>query len=162
MKRPCRSNPRYSVINIGCGLETAFFRIKPDSRIVTFYEMDLPDVIATRKIFQYFHEEQVRAFMKSVKENFENAGLIFDAMTKKAVSYAAKYIKKTGNNDAMLYFGTDDPEAFVMSQGYDLIETRPFFTQARKQLKKKLKLYTRIAMKVVDEGGRRGFLVHCG
>ncbi len=26
--------------------------------------------------------------------------------------------------------------------------------------KKKLKLYTRIAMKVVDEGGRRGFLTH--
>ena len=36
----------------------------------------------------------------------------------------------------------------------------PFFTEARKQLKRKLKLYTRIAMKVVDEGGRRGFLTH--
>ncbi len=41
-----------------------------------------------------------------------------------------------------------------------LVEERPFFGVARKQLKKKLKLYTRIAMKVVDEGDRRGFLTH--
>ena len=44
--------------------------------------------------------------------------------------------------------------------GMMLVEERPFFGVARKQLKKKLKLYTRIAMKVVDEGGRRGFLTH--
>ena len=42
----------------------------------------------------------------------------------------------------------------------ELLEERPFFGAARKQLKRKLKLYTRIAMKVVDEGGRRGFLIH--
>ena len=41
-----------------------------------------------------------------------------------------------------------------------LIEERPFFGTARKQLKRKLKLYTRIAMKVVDEGARRVFLTH--
>ena len=41
-----------------------------------------------------------------------------------------------------------------------LLEERPFFREARKQLRWKLKLYTRIAMKVVDEGERRGFLIH--
>ena len=39
-------------------------------------------------------------------------------------------------------------------------EKAVFYGAARKQLKRKLKLYTRIAMKVVDEGGRRGFLTH--
>ena len=192
-------HPSCNVVNVGCGLETMFWRIGPDAPNANFYAMDLPDVIETRRrvlgepegesliagdafdlswasgidaeiptliivsgVFQYFHNADVLGFIADAKRAFADAELIFDAMTMKAVSYAAKYIKKTGNNDAMLYFGTDDPEAFVMSQGYDLIETRPFFTQARKQLKKKLKLYTRIAMKVVDEGGRRGFLVHCG
>ena len=42
----------------------------------------------------------------------------------------------------------------------ELLEERPFFGTARKKLKRKLKLYTRIAMKVADEGGRRGFLTH--
>lgn len=30
----------------------------------------------------------------------------------------------------------------------------------RSRLKNKLKLFTRIAMKVVDEGGRRGYILH--
>ncbi len=42
----------------------------------------------------------------------------------------------------------------------ELLEERLFFGAARKKLKRKLKLYTRIAMKVADEGGRRGFLTH--
>lgn len=187
-----------NVINIGCGLETSFFRIKSDASKATFYEMDLPDVIEARRrvlgepegevlipgdmfdfswtdeidktlptmitvigVFQYFHEEQVRTFIEEVRNHFDEVELLFDAMTMKAINYAANYIKKTGNNDAMLYFGIDKPEDFVRSVDYELMEVRPFFTDARKQLKKELKLYTRIAMKVVDEGGRRGFLVHC-
>ncbi|MBP3815264.1 MAG: class I SAM-dependent methyltransferase [Firmicutes bacterium] len=187
-----------NVINVGCGLETAFFRIKPDINKATFYEMDLPDVIETRRrvlgepdgeklipgdmfdfswteeidkslptmitvigVFQYFKDELVRQFIAEAKDHFADLELLFDAMTLKAINYAANYIKKTGNKDAMLYFGTDEPKVFVESLGYELIEQRPFFTEARKRLKKDLKLYTRIAMKVVDEGGRRGFLVHC-
>ena len=42
----------------------------------------------------------------------------------------------------------------------ELLEERLFLGAARKKLKRKLKLYTRIAMKVADEGGRRGFLTH--
>lgn len=121
----------------------------------------LPTMITVIGVFQYFREEQVRAFIEDVKNHFDEMELLFDAMTMKVINYAANYIKKTGNNDAMLYFGTDSPEEFVSSMDYELIEVRPFFTDARKQLKKELKLYTRIAMKVVDEGGRRGFLVHC-
>ena len=73
------------------------------------------------------------------------------------------YIKKTGNHDAELHFSADNGGSVAAKCGMMLVEERPFFGVARKQLKKKLKLYTRIAMKVVDEGGRRGFLTHlCG
>ena len=86
--------------------------------------------------------------------------VIFDAMTGKAIKYANNYIKKTGNNDAELHFSADNGQSVADKCGMKLIEERPFFTDARKQLKKRLTLYTRIAMKVVDEGGRRGFLTH--
>ena len=86
--------------------------------------------------------------------------VIFDAMTGKAIKYANDYIKKTGNNDAELHFSADNGQSVAAKCGMKLIEERPFFGAARKQLKRKLKLYTRIAMKVVDEGGRRGFLTH--
>ena len=58
------------------------------------------------------------------------------------------------------YFRDDNGQSVAAKCGMKLIEERPFFSAARKQLKRKLKLYTRIAMKVVDEGARRGFLTH--
>ena len=79
---------------------------------------------------------------------------------KKAIKYANDYIKKTGNNDAELHFSADNGQSVADRCGMMLVKERPFFTAARKQLKRKLKLYTRIAMKIVDEGGRRGFLTH--
>lgn len=186
-----------NVINIGCGLETAYFRIKPDPQKVIFYEMDLPEVIRVRRkvlgeseneilipgdmfdfawaesidkslptlvtvigVFQYFDEGKVIGFLKQLKEVFPETEVIFDAMTGSAVKYANKYIKKTGNNGAMLHFSADNGRSIAEKCGMKLLEERPFFGAARKQLKRKLKLYTRIAMKVVDESGRRGFLTH--
>lgn len=51
-------------------------------------------------------------------------------------------------------------KAFSEKIDMDLIDTIPFFKQARKQLRKQLKLCTRIAMKVVDEGSRKGYLIY--
>ena len=98
--------------------------------------------------------------MEDAKRTFTDAELIFDAMSSKAIGYANKYVRKTGNTSAEMHFWVDDPEAFASKCGIRLIEQKPFFTQARRDLKKKLSLYTRIAMKVVDEGGRRGYILH--
>ena len=186
-----------NIINVGCGLETSYFRIKPDPGRAVFYEMDLPEVIKARRkvlgesenevlipgdmfdlawtenidknlptlvtvigVFQYFEEEMVIGFLKQLKEAFPGVEVIFDAMTGKAIKYANDYIKKTGNNDAKLHFNADNGQSVAEKCGMRMVEERPFFGAARKQLKEKLKLYTRIAMKVVDEGGRRGFLIH--
>ncbi len=186
-----------NIINIGCGLETAYFRIKPDPEKAVFYEMDLPEVIEARNkvfgsgeneilipgdmfdfawtenidrnlpslvavigVFQYFEEEKVIGFLKQLKKTFPGVEVIFDAMTGKAIRYANDYIKKTGNNDAELHFSADSGQSVAEQCGMKLVEERPFFGAARKQLRKKLRLYTRIAMKVVDESGRRGFLAH--
>lgn len=81
-----KSHDRCNIINLGAGLETAYYRIKPAKAL--FYEMDLPEVI-----------------------------------------------------------------------NVEFVEALPFFTEARRKLGRKLKVFTRIAMKVVDEGGRKGFII---
>lgn len=191
-----KQHPACNIINIGCGLETAFFRIKPEPPVI-FYEMDLPQVIEARRqalgegenevllpgdmfdlawtqpidrslptlvtvigVFQYFEEERVIGFLQRLRESFPAVEVIFDAMTAKAIKYANEHIKKTGNSDAELHFCAGSARAVAEKCGMELVEERPFFTEARKRLKSELKLYTRIAMKAVDEGGRRGFLVH--
>ncbi len=186
-----------NIVNVGCGLETSYFRIKPAPEKAVFYEMDLTEVIEARRrvlgeskneilipgdmfdcawaegidkslpalvtvigVFQYFEEEKVIGFLKQLKTTFPGVEVIFDAMTGKAIKYANDYIKKTGNHDAELHFSADNGQSVAEKCGMKLVEERPFFGDARKQLKKKLTLYTRIAMKVVDEGGRRGYLTH--
>ena len=44
-----RKHPEAAIVNIGCGMDTTFSRI--DNGKITFYELDLPDVIELRKHF---------------------------------------------------------------------------------------------------------------
>ena len=186
-----------NIVNLGCGLETSYFRLRPAEDAAQFYEMDLPEVIDVRRrvlqetpnehliagdlfdlswadtidrtrptlltvigVFQYFDEARVLPFLRQVKELFPGVGIIFDAMTHAALTYANNHVKKTGNASASMHFGVDDPAALAAATGYTLAEARPFFKAARNLLKGRLKLYTRIAMKMVDEGKMRGYLIH--
>ena len=50
-----KNNPKATIVNIGCGLDTTFERI--DNGQILFYDLDLPDVINLRK---YFFQENER------------------------------------------------------------------------------------------------------
>lgn len=58
-----------------------------------------------------------------------------------------------------MYFFVNDGAKFAQKSGTTLINCLPFFMDARKMLAKRLKIYTRIAMKIVDMSGR-AILVH--
>jgi O-methyltransferase involved in polyketide biosynthesis len=189
-----KKNGKSNIVYLGAGFETAYSRL--NEQIATFYEIDLPDVIAARRmilgeqtnerliagdifdmewtkqidksiptllvvsgVFQYFKENQVVQFINDAKKIFSNVELIFDATNETGIKYANRYVKKTGNTDAFMYFFIDDSIEFSKRTGTKLIEERVFFTDARKMLAKKLGLYTRIAMKVVDDK-KRAVLVH--
>ncbi|MDR2808308.1 MAG: class I SAM-dependent methyltransferase, partial [Spirochaetaceae bacterium] len=98
-------------------------------------------------------------FVNDVKKIFSNVELLFDATNKTGIKYANNYVKKTGNTDALMYFYINDSIEFSKKTETKLIEERVFFTDARKILAKKLGLYTRIAMKVVDDR-KRAVLLH--
>ena len=85
--------------------------------------------------------------------------LIFDATNTKGFEYVNKYVKKTGNESALMYCAIDDPAAFAREVGCELIEVRPFYADARRILKGKVGLYAKVAMAIVDRTGR-AFLLH--
>jgi O-methyltransferase involved in polyketide biosynthesis len=183
-----------NIINLGAGLETAYFRLNQPS--ATFYEVDLPKVIETRElllgkhaneiligcdlfdlawteqveqslptlllasgVFQYFTEEKVIQFIHSIQDSFNKAELIFDATNETGIKYTNRYVRKTGNTEALMHFYVNDGATFAKKATTTLIEERVFFTDARRMLAKKLGLYTRIAMRVVDNK-RRAILLH--
>ena len=183
-----------NVVNLGSGLETAFFRL--NSRNAVFYEIDLPEVIDSRRlalgehpnevlvggdifamewarqidealptlliasgVFHYYHEEEVIDFIHALQNAFPRGELIFDATNEKGIKYANRYVRKTGNASAPMYFFVNDGMKFARKVGVALLDRRAFFTDARKILGRKLGLYTRIAMKIVDNDGR-AILLH--
>ena len=123
-------------------------------------DTSLPTMITALGVFQYFEKERLVKLINDLKAVFTDAELVFDAMNGNAIKYANKYVKKTGNMEAYMPFYIDDSRTFAREAGLVFLEERKFFTDARKNLGKRLKLYTRIAMKVVDDGGRRGYILH--
>ena len=117
-------------------------------------DTSLPSLLIVSGVFQYFREEKIVRFLSDVKKRFPKGELIFDATNEIGIKYANKYVQKTGNTSAQMYFYVNDGQAFAQKCGMKLVEQRTFYTAARKMLKRKLKLYTRIAMKVCDDGGR--------
>ena len=70
------------------------------------------------------------------------------------MKYAAKYVRKTGNQSAAMYFAVDDAQAFCEMTETGYLECRPFFTDARAMLRGRVGFYTRFAMRVVDRDFR--------
>ena len=58
-----------------------------------------------------------------------------------------------------MYFYINDAEEFAEKNNVTLLNVRGFYEEARKIIGKKLRIYTRIAMKVADDK-KRTLLLH--
>lgn len=122
-------------------------------------DKDRPTLLAVSGVFQYFSDEKVKKFIVDAHAIFGACELIFDATNETGMNYANKYVRKTGNTNAVMHFFVNDSTAFATATGAKLLEERAFFTDARRLLSKKLGVYTRIAMRVVDNK-KRAILLH--
>lgn len=125
-----------------------------DMRWADEVDGSLPVMILVLGVFQYYHEEQILDAVKKMKMLFPGAELVFDATTTDGLKYAAKYVRKTGNQSAAMYFAVDDARAFCGMTETGYLECRPFFTDARAMLRGRVGFYTRLAMRVVDRDFR--------
>lgn len=80
-----KRNPHGIIVELGCGLETAFYRIHDDKAL--WYEIDLPDVIAYRKSLLGMQERDKMiaadafcdAWMKQIRTEHPDAPLLVTA-----------------------------------------------------------------------------------
>ncbi len=110
----------------------------------------LPTLLIISGVFQYFHEEEIVAFIRNCKSAFPGAEMIFDATSRSGLLYTNWFIKRTGNTEALMYFGVDDSERFAQKCATVLLEEKTFYPDALKILGKKLSLITRISMKTAE------------
>ena len=119
-------------------------------RWVDGIDISLPTLLIVSGVFQYFHEEDVITFIKGCKEKFINGEMIFDATSKSGLIFTNWFIKRTGNKTALMHFGIDNSKVFADKCGVILLEERTFFQAALKMLKNRLKLITKISMKIAE------------
>lgn len=116
---------------------------------VKYIDLKLPTLFVVSGVFQYFKEEKVINFIKKIKEII-NGELIFDVTNTKGLIIANRYVEKTGNKNAKMYFGIDNKEEFAKKTGTILKSSEYFFTDAMRDCKG-LKLKTKIYMYFADK-----------
>ena len=121
---------------------------------IQYIDTSLPTLMLVSGVFQYFHENEIIDFLRNVQNEFENAELIFDATSKNGLKFTNFYVKRTGNSSALMHFYVNDAEDFARKSNTQLMESRVFYTQARKMLSDKLSLFTKISMNVADRFGQ--------
>lgn len=118
----------------------------------------LPTMIAVSGVYQYFYKEKIVDMIKKMKSIFPKGELVFDATNSKGLEVANKYVKKTGNVNAQMYFSIDNPNEFVKLTDTRLVEFQGFFERALKSCSG-LKIKTKIFMYFADKL-HRTFVVH--
>jgi len=113
----------------------------------------LPTMIVVSGVFQYFKEDKIVKMIKEMKEKLSKAELVFDATNSTGLKLANKYVQKTGNESAKMYFSVDNPSEFANICGAKLISVDGFFGSALKNCKG-LSLKTRIYMYFADKLNR--------
>ena len=121
-------------------------------------DISLPTMIVVSGVYQYFAEEKILYMIKEMKGMIPNGELVFDATNSAGLKLANKYVKKTGNSDAQMYFSIDNPNEFVKLTDTRLVEFQGFFERALKSCSG-LKIKTKIFMYFADKL-HRTFVVH--
>ncbi|MBQ6844663.1 MAG: class I SAM-dependent methyltransferase [Agathobacter sp.] len=111
----------------------------------------LPTLLVVSGVFQYFHEEDIIAFIKSCGDAFPKGELLFDATSESGLKFTNWFIKRTGNATAIMHFGINDSKKFAEKCSMQLIEEKTFFPEALQILGTKLGLVTRISMKIAEK-----------
>lgn len=113
----------------------------------------LPTLVVVSGVYQYFEEEKVAGNVREIAKRFPKGELVFDATNSDGLKYTNRYVEKTGNTDALMRFGLDDPQAFAEKCGVKLVSVSGFFDDALKT-KLKLKLSTKVFMRMADKWKR--------
>lgn len=101
-------------------------------------------------VFYYFEEEKVGNFVKKVAENFPGATMAFDAVGKTGLKIANRYVKKTGNKGAEMYFGLKNSQRFFARVSPKIHVTADYPFYRRISIDKRWTRDTKIRMRFSD------------
>lgn len=116
-------------------------------------DTELPTMIAVSGVYQYFNKEKIVEMIKKMKSLLPKGELVFDATNTKGLKIANRYVKKTGNVNAQMYFSIDNVTEFTELTDTKLIDVQGFFARALK-ICSNAKFITKLFMYFSDKWNR--------
>lgn len=110
----------------------------------------LPTLFIAAGVFHYLTHDQVVSLITALGDTFTEAELAFDATSKRGLMIANWYVRMTGNKSAKMEFYVGDPGALAEECNATLLENRPFFTETRQILGKRVKPHVRLFTRFSD------------
>ncbi len=112
---------------------------------------ELPTLLVFSGVFYYFKKEVINRFFRDIKDKFNHLEVVFDCNSKQALKISNRYVKKTGNNSAPMYFYINDIKAYLKELNLDitLVKEYMMYHYSRKLLKR-ISFRTRLSMLVSD------------
>lgn len=116
-------------------------------------DTELPTMIAVSGVYQYFNKEKIVEMVKKMKSLLPKGELVFDATNTKGLKIANRYVKKTGNVNAQMYFSIDNVTEFTELTDTKLIDVQGFFARSLK-ICSNAKIITKLFMYFSDKWNR--------
>ncbi len=119
-------------------------------------DSDLPTLFVASGLFHYFTREVVQSFLRDSLNNIPQLAIVFDAVDETGLKFANRFVKKTGNDNAEMYFYVNDAKQFfaAVSPALAGVQEYPFYTEARKILGSSISMKTRLYMWLCDRFNR--------
>ncbi|PID51909.1 MAG: hypothetical protein CR972_04690 [Candidatus Moraniibacteriota bacterium] len=97
-----------------------------------------PTLMIASGLFYYFPKEQVSQFLRDMKGKFAHAELVFDCVNEKGMNISNKFVKKTGNLGAPMYFFIDDIKEYLreVDVNITLVEEYMLYRDAKRVVRK--------------------------
>ncbi|WP_317856068.1 class I SAM-dependent methyltransferase [Chakrabartyella piscis] len=127
--------------------------------LTEYMDTSLPTLFVVAGVFMYFKEPEVLSLIGKLQGEFENAEMLFDAVNDFGLKFANRYVEKTGNKGAKMYFCVKTGGDFAKRSNTKLIKQGILFGKVSKKLKHKLRWKTKLYM-FVNDWKETSMLVH--
>ena len=109
-------------------------------------------LIVAAGLFYYFEEKAVIGLINNIKKHISNVEIVFDAVCEKGLRLSNRFVRKTGNKNALMCFYVDKPEDFFRKIHGRVcsIEAYPFYRDVLKIISRECSFKTKAIMTISD------------
>ncbi len=130
-------------------IESSFLDV--DKWVAEVQDTTIPTLLIISGVFYYFREEEIDNFFFKIKNKFRLLEAVFDCNNKTALKISNRYVKKTGNQNAPMYFYINNIDTYLKHLNLDIQLVREYMMyHYSRKIVKRTSVSTKLKMIISD------------